>query len=159
MEKENIKRKHSGQIIIGIVIIIVGIALTVYAGINIFVYYGKSRNYIAADSKVIDYDYNYTDNGEQLGTSVITYTVDGKTYKKKSEHYSSTPDPIGTLVKIKYNPDDPSDIIWLNDKNNFILPIIGILAVIGGVLTIKDMPESNESQEEKSFVSSGEEII
>ena len=43
------------------------------------------------------------------------------------------PKSIGTEVSIKYNPNDPQDIIWTSDSANIILPIVGIAFTLIGI--------------------------
>ena len=80
---------------------------------------------------------NYRYNEDNLRAIIVEYIVDGKTYREVSSIYSNNPKSIGTEVDIKYNPKDPSEIIWVNDSINIILPIISILFILVGIFIIK----------------------
>lgn len=132
----------------GFIALIVGIALLCYS-----VYYGKiynekSKNYIETSAIVVGYNYN----SDGLAAIVVEYKVNGNSYQKVSNSYSSMPKRIGARVSIKYNPNAPGDAIWTKDEGSIIFPLIGVLfSLVGGYFMIggfKEKPHNMiESQE------------
>ena len=84
-------------------------------------FFSKYVTYKETEGKVVDYKYNYKDNGVQLGTDVIEYVVGDKTYKRPSNHYVRYPEPIGTVVKIKYNPKNQLILFSLEKQINIFI--------------------------------------
>lgn len=82
-------------------------------------YNEKNSSYVETTSRVVDY--REDDNG--LKAIVVEYVVDGVSYYKDSDGYSNKPKKIGTIVKVKYNPDNPQDSIWSFDIVNILLPL------------------------------------
>lgn len=130
----NINIQKSWQsMVIGIVVLLIGIGLLVYSFLFNSNYSEKSRNYVETDAEVI----GYHNNSEGLQAIVVEYVVDGKQYEKISNSYVDNPLLVGTTVRIKYNKDDPSDMIFVNDSSTIVFPIVGgIFTVIGLIFFI-----------------------
>lgn len=121
-------------ILFGVLFIVVGVALLIYAVKTISSYNEKSQTYQEVIGYVIDYDYN----NDGLRSIIVEYQVNGKTYKKISNEYSDNPRTIGSEITLKYNPNNPVDAIWINDSTNVILPVFGgIFSLAGALITIK----------------------
>lgn len=137
-------------VLFGLIFTTVGIALLCFAVSTIKSYNEKNETFIETSSKVIDYKYN--DDG--LKAIVVEYVVDGQTYQKISNSYSNMPKGIGTEVSVKYNPNNPKDAIWTSDSTNAILPIVGILFTLVGVIVIIFSVKNGKKQkqlEEQTF--------
>ncbi len=59
----------------------------------------------------------------------VKYTVDGKEYNEELDNYKSSYS-VGDTIKVKYNPENPSDVT----SSGYFVVII--LFVIGGILTL-----------------------
>lgn len=114
----------------GLVFAIIGVGLLVFSIFTIKSYNEKNKTYVETNSVVID----YARNDEGLVAIIVEYTVDDETYTKQSNAYSNTPKSIGTKVKIKYNPNNPSEAIWVNDSTNIILPLMGGIFTLVGII-------------------------
>ena len=121
--------KQSHKILFGLIFTIIGIAILCFASSSINTYNEKNATFTETTSKVVDYKYD--DDG--LQAIIVEYVVNGRTYQKVSNSYSNMPKSIGTEVSIKYNPNDPQDIIWTSDSTNIILPIVGITFTLIGI--------------------------
>lgn len=119
-------------ILFGLIFAIVGIALLCFAVSSIKTYNEKNETFVETTSRVVDYKYN----DEGLQAIVVEYVVDGQTYQKVSNSYSNMSKSIGTEVSIKYNPNNPQDAIWTLDSTNIILPIVGVVFTLVGVIVV-----------------------
>ncbi len=120
------------NVFMGLIFAIIGIALLCFSVLLIKTYNEKNETFIETTSKVVDYKYN----DEGLQAIIVEYVVDGQTYYKISNSYSNIPKSIGTEVSIKYNPYNPQDIIWTMDSINIILPIVGVVFILIGVIVV-----------------------
>lgn len=109
----------------GVVLIIWGGFLTHYI-INYISINQKKEDYVETTATVVDYSYNY----EEFSANIVEYEVDGKTYNKTSDSYSYIQTPLGTGIKIYYNPDDPNDAIWATEGGNIIVIIVNGIFLI-----------------------------
>lgn len=119
-------------VLFGLIFAIVGIALLCFAVSSIKTYNEKNETFVETTSRVVDYKYN----DERLQAIVVEYVVDGQTYQKVSNSYSNMPKSIGTEVSIRYNPNNPQDAIWTSDSTNIVLPIIGVVFILAGVIVV-----------------------
>lgn len=123
---------------------VIGIGLLLFSVSDIKNYKQKNETYTETTAEVIDHDYDSDD----LAAIVVEYTVDGQTYKKQSNSYSNNPTPLGGEVKVKYNPDNPSDAIFANDSTNIIPLIIGGMFVIVGMSVFIKGARSRKDEED-----------
>lgn len=144
-------RKPWQRILFGLIFAVVGIGLLLFSVSTIKTYNEKNKTFTETTSVVVDYAYN----DEGLEAIIVEYTVGGKAYRKQSNSYSNMPKLKGTQVKVKYNPNDPSDAIWVNDSTNIVLPLVGGLFALVGIIivvssfkkmkSIKDTPAVEQS--------------
>lgn len=126
------------SIIVGVIIVFIGVFMLTFSISSIKSYNDKSKTYIETVSKVVDYKYS----GDQERTPIVEYEVNGIRYEKTHNTTSTNPLPLGTHVRLKYNPNDPTDVIWVNDASNIFLPIAGsVFTLIGLVVTIGSIKE------------------
>lgn len=114
----------------GLVFAGIGIWLLIYSMSNISDYADKNKSYVDADSVVVDYKYDY----DGLKAIIVEYVVNGKRYTKTSDSYSSSPKNKGEVVKIKYNPNNPSDAIWRYDETNILFPLFSVVSIVVGAI-------------------------
>lgn len=121
------------SIIVGVIFVFIGVFMITLSISSMKSYNEKSKTFIETDSKVVDYKYR----GNQERTPIVEYEVHGIRYEKEHNTTSTNPLPLGTHVRLKYNPNDPTDIIWVNDASNILFPIVGgVFTLIGLVVTI-----------------------
>lgn len=85
-------------ILFGILFVVVGVALLIYAVKTISSYNEKNETYQEIIGRVVDYDYDT----EGLMALIVEYQVNGNTYRKISNEYSDNPRTIGSEVSLKY---------------------------------------------------------
>ena len=133
MEKIDKKKEIKNSILMivfGMFFVVFGCWLIGFTVETIKEYNEKNSHYVETTSRVVDYRVD----SEGLKAIVVEYVVDGISYYKDSNGYSNRPKKIGTIVKVKYNPDNPGDSIWSFDIGNILLPLgtFAFLAFGGG---------------------------
>lgn len=129
-------------ILCGLILAFAGIALLYFSFSSIKTYNEKNATFVETISRVVDYKYD----DEGLQAIVVEYVVDGQTYQKVSNSYSNMPKSIGTEVSIKYNPNNPQDAIWTSDSTNIILPIIGVVFTLAGIIVVISSIKNGKKQ-------------
>lgn len=121
------------SLILGVIILIVGVCILVFSISSIKSYNEKNKTYIETVSEVVDYEYR----GDQEKAPIVEYEVNGVKYEKTHNSSSTNPLPRGSKVRLKYNPNDPTDVIWVTDASNILFPTVGgVFTLIGLVVTI-----------------------
>ncbi len=121
------------KILFGSIFLIIGVSLLAFSYFHIQDYQRKSQTYVSTTAYVVDYQENSSDD---LVAIIVEYVVDGQTYRKTSNVYSNTPRSIGTHLSIKYDPNNPKNMIWGTDSTNIILPAVGVMFILGGIIII-----------------------
>jgi len=112
--------------VVGIIIIIIGYKLNID-------YKEKSSRYIETEGTVVEYKYKNDDTK----AIIVEYYVDDVKYRKASNVYTSNPKKIGSTEKIKYDPNDPQNIIFEKNSESFMLYFVGgVFSGVGAFLTI-----------------------
>ena len=135
-------------ILFGLIFAVVGIGLLIFSVSTIASYNEKNKTYTEITSVVVDYAYD----DEGLEAIIVEYTVDGQAYRKQSNSYSNMPKSKGTQVKIKYNPSDPSDAIWVNDSTNIVLPLAGGLFALVGIIIVVSSAKKMKNEKDAPTV-------
>lgn len=131
-------------ILFGLIFAVIGIGLLLFSVSTIKNYNQKNKTYTETTSVVVDYAYD----DEGLEAIIVEYTVNGKAYRKQSNSYSNMPKSKGTQVKVKYNPNDPSDAIWVNDSTNIVLPLVGGLFALVGIIIVVSSVKKMKSEKD-----------
>lgn len=116
------------RLLLGTILIALGIGLLFYCVKSFKDYNYKKKTYIETVSYVYDYDFK---NLGKEAAIIVRYEVDGITYHAVSASYSNHPEIIGTPVIIRYNPNNPQDIIWDSNPVSYVL-----FGVLSGVFII-----------------------
>lgn len=149
MKKDN---KSLILYIIGILMLFVGLAVTTASTILIISHNIKSKEYKDTTAKVVAYDKK--DNG--LRAIIIEYNVNEKYYQITSKHYSKKPEKLDTEIKIKYNPKNHGEIIWVDNNRNGKYLASGIILLVGDiaiwfVINLKDKKKKGTLDDTKSL--------
>ena len=128
--------------IIGVLMLFVGLAVTTASTILIISHNIKSKEYKDTTAVVVGYDKK--DNG--LRAIIVEYSVDEKFYQITSNHYSKDPEKLDTELKIKYNPKNHGEIIWIDNNRNGKYLASGIILLVGDIaiwviINLKDKKE------------------
>lgn len=124
------KNKNIILYIIGVLMLFVGLAVTTASTIIIISFNIKQTKYIDTTAVVIKYDKK--ENG--LRSIIVEYNIDEKYYQITSKHYSKNPEKLDTKIKIKYNPENPGEIIWIDNNRNGKYLASGLILLAGDIL-------------------------
>ena len=116
--------------------IVIGFALIVWGIINLVTRFKKKKTFILTDGKVVDYVVRRDSDGVATYGIIAEYEVDGVSYTIEPHFYSTgtkRKHPIGSLVKVCYNPEDPADSIYEIDSNSIMVLIGGIIFMAFGI--------------------------
>ena len=128
---------------IGIIMLVIGIVMGIIAGVMIYKYNKKKQTYIQTTGIVVEYLTKLQDSdgsepihpdGDEFEVyaPIVEYEVDGKKYKATYNTYMDNPPEIGSEMSIRYNKNNPKDVIFDKDRNNIGIPIIaGVFIVFG----------------------------
>lgn len=114
--------------------IIVGLGICIYSALVIPGKIEKEKTYVETTAVVVDYEMCTFDDGTTGNSYIAEYQVDRDKYRIKSSSCATINKSIGSEVKVKYNPKDPSIAVFTNDISNYIIPLIGVIFVICGVV-------------------------
>ncbi len=113
-----------------IIFIVVGILLLIYGIKNIYNTNLISENYIEIEANFKDATlYERSDSGE-VYTLNYTYTIDGLQYQISTDYTTGIIPKIGSKKLIKYNPDNPSEAIFVGDVSNTMIIFFGFLFTV-----------------------------
>ncbi len=95
--------------------------------INTYSY--KNNNYIGTEARVIKHTYK---NGK-VDSSILEYVVGEDYYTTSSNNKLDCIKSYGSVVNIKYNPNNPEEIIFSDRSINIVLPIMAIVILSTGL--------------------------
>ncbi len=111
----------------------------------------KIDGYVKTLATVVDYKVSVERKHDDFGyyevksyAEIVTYAVNGKDYRATNTVSSSSPKSIGSKMEIAYNPDDPSQCIFV--KSTYLITILlfaigGIASVIGIIMVFLDIKQ------------------
>lgn len=105
--------------------------------INTYSY--KNNNYIRTEAKVIKHTYK---NGK-VDSSILEYVVGEDHYTTSSNNRLDCIKSYGSVVNIKYNPNNPEEIVFSDRSINIVLPITALVILSTGLsITIVMLSDS-----------------
>jgi len=116
-------------------ILLAGGILFIVMGISTF---SKKTNYTettAVITDMVDRSYYDGENHVEAYDVEVEFLVDGKPVKAMLDEYHSGY-AVGKEVKIKYNPNDPTDIVAAGGLVVVLQFGLGIVAIIGGLVML-----------------------
>lgn len=143
IETQHTEKPPRSELAFAILCICVGLGLIIGIAVNGAIARSNLNNYIRVTGTVIDYKISTGTNSSgtttQLYAEIAQFEVNGTTYTvTNSISSTSGVKQIGETVEIAYNPDNPSDCIFITSGNRlaFITAlVIGILfTLFGGYL-------------------------
>lgn len=148
-------------------LVFLGVGLWMIIGMSLMPLF-KSLKYESIEAKVIAVEtYESRESDGLMATFTYEYFVDGKRYEKESSYGQSADiaPSVGDIIKIKYNPDNPTDILDA-EFTNWIMFAMGIISSGAGILLlcfafigcryVKKNPNENKTQKQKNEIEIGE---
>ena len=137
-------QEHKIYLVIAIVAIIIGLGVIAGGIAYITNTIEKTDSYVKTDSTVIDFAEVRVHDTRHGGYSIlyseiVEYTVNGQTYTAQNTAASSSPKSNGSKIKIKYNPDNPEECVFVETTvaSPIILFIIGFGFSIVGIVLLR----------------------
>lgn len=125
-QKSKPKSKYS---LLATIFILVGLLIIAMYFKTSITHNNKCKDFIDVDSEVISHEYK---DGKLVGV-VLEYTVGEDTYKTVANLHEDNIKSYGTIVMLKYNPEQPDEVIVANQKVSLWLPIAGLSSLVIGV--------------------------
>lgn len=113
--------------LIALLFLLVGLAVTTASTVLLISYNQKSKTYKPTTAIVVD----YKEKSNGLKAIIIEYNIKDKYYRLTSKHYDKKPEAIDSEVKIKYNPKNHNEIIWVDNNHNYKYLIAGLILLAG----------------------------
>ena len=113
-----------------VILIAIGVALSFYGNKIINEFIDKNDPFVEVTATVIDYE--YTGPEDEGAYTIYEYNVDGVVYKVSSNIKSTDLPTIGDTTTIKYNPSNPTEVVFLNGTNHVVM-FVGVGFIIIGV--------------------------
>lgn len=114
---------------------VIGFALIVWSIIKIVTRVKKKKIFSLIDGIVVDYAVSRSSDVYTYGI-IVEYIVNGVSYRINPTIYTNferTKHPIGSLVKVRYNPENPADAIFDKDGSSILVLIGGIIFIAIGL--------------------------
>ena len=129
MKEKKLNKIPKNINVLAILLLIIGLVLEAYVfslGIKNIL---ENTKYTTISANVV----GYSDLDNNTSEEVLEYEVENKVYKKVLINKKNEPNGLGSTVMIKYQNNNPENIIWM-DTNMHILPTIsGTLFLILGL--------------------------
>lgn len=113
-----------------IVLIGIGVVVSFYGNKILNEFIDKNDPFIEVTATVIDYDAAGSEDGSAY--TIYGYNVGGIDYKVYSSVKSTNLPEIGDTVNIKYNPSNPTEVVFLNGSN-YVVMFAGVGFILAGV--------------------------
>ena len=150
------KTKRSTMIIVGLILSVVGILLLVLGVILIIQHVEKGKKFVKTEGIVIGFetsggiDSNLNDNyfyDDVEYAPIVEYFVKEKRYEATHTSSSSPPEYyLGDIVALRYNPNNPEEVIFVFKNNFWIISLVGtVFACCGLPMTFIGIFKKNKS--------------
>ena len=116
--------------LIALLFLLVGLAVTTASIVLLVSYNQKSKIYKPTTAVVVD----HKEKSNGLKAIIIEYNIKDKYYRLTSKHYDKKPEAIDAKVKIKYNPKNHNEIIWVDNNHNHKYLMAGIILLLGDAI-------------------------
>ena len=113
-----------------VVLILIGVVLSFYGNKFINEFIKKNDNFIEVTATVVGFDSAGAQDGSAY--TVYQYNVDGIDYKVYSGIKSTDLPEIGDTTVIKYNPSNPSEVVFMSGSN-YVVVFAGAGFILAGV--------------------------
>ena len=101
---------------------------------GVYMTFFQGRGYIKTEAEIISIKESEVSTADDVQYDVmVRYTVDGREYSEALNSYSPSY-KVGKTVKIKYNPEDPTEITSDTPALSIYVMVIGLVLVIVPIL-------------------------
>ena len=113
-----------------VVLIVIGVVVSFYGNKILNEFIDKNDPFVEVTATVIDYDYAGSEDGSAY--TIYEYNVGGIDYKVYSSVKSTGLPAIGDTITLKYNPSNPTEVVFLNGSN-YVVMFAGAGFVLAGI--------------------------
>lgn len=113
-----------------VIFILIGVVLSFYGNKIVNQFVDKNDPFIEVTASVIGFDNAGAEDGSAY--TIYQYNVDGIDYKVYSSIKSTSLSEIGDTITLKYNPSNPSEVVFLNGTNRVVM-FVGVGFIIAGI--------------------------
>lgn len=113
-----------------VVLIVIGVVVSFYGNKILNEFIDKKDPFVEVTATVIDYDYAGSEDGSAY--TIYEYNVGGIDYKVYSSVKSTSLPAIGDTLTLKYNPSNPTEVVFLNGSN-YVVMFAGAGFVLAGI--------------------------
>ena len=122
--------------IFGILTIIIGLVVLIFSINDIKKNNEKQKTYIETTATVVGYEECELDDNDIGQRFIAEYQIDRNKYQIVSNTCGTVTKGLNKKVSIKYNPNNPSDAIFANDKSVYIAAAVGVIFIICGFVVV-----------------------
>ena len=120
----------ASTLLVGIICLFIGIKDTYYSN-------KQTKSYLTTTAYYDNYEiYNSNDRNNSTYRLIYIYEVNSNKYTIKTDYGSSSIPDINSERKIKYNPQNPSEAIFLGTNKNSMLIYFGTFFFLGGMIFV-----------------------
>lgn len=117
-------------LLVGIICLFIGIKDTYYSN-------KRTENYLVTTAYYNNYEiYDSNDRNNTTYRLIYVYEVNDNKYTIKTDYGSGSIPDMNSERKIKYNPRDPSEAIFLGTNKNSMLIYFGTFFLLGGTVFV-----------------------
>ncbi len=102
-----------------VILIIIGVLINFYGNKILNEFIDKNDPFVEVTATVVDFDSAGSEDGSAY--TIYGYNVGGIDYKVYSSVKSTSLPQIGDTTTIKYNPSNPTEVVFLNGSNYVVL--------------------------------------
>ena len=113
-----------------VVLIVIGVVVGFYGNKILNEFIDKNDPFIEVTATVIGFDSAGSEDGSAY--TIYQYNVGGIDYKVYSSVKSTGLPQIGDTTTIKYNPSNPSEVVFMNGSN-YVVVFAGAGFILAGV--------------------------
>ncbi len=104
----------------------------------------RGRRWHEVEGRIIGHDSHWSRDSDGdntlMHTAIVEYRLAGVTKQMRDSLSTNRPKPVGAAMRVRYNPDDPGDVmIWAPMRNGCFIGIfvgLGLLFVAIGTIWI-----------------------
>ena len=117
-----------------LIAIIIGMGLCIYSIKVIPNKIKEERTYIETTAIVVDYEECTFDDDTTGKRYIAEYKVDRNKYRITSSSCGTITKSLNSEVKVKYDPNNPGKAVFINDMGSYIIPLVGVIFIICGII-------------------------
>lgn len=133
------KEKTYRMPVFALIFIFIGAGLLIFSFKELNTYTHKNNSYTSTEARVIKHTY---ENGK-VSSVILEYTVGDNKYTVYSNDRTDCVKSYGSIINVKYDPNNPEDVIFANRSINIVIPVAALVLLSIGLAIIIVMLSDN----------------